>query len=544
VAGARGEARGALASFEDVTQLVEKEVELRKSKQIADEANRAKSEFLARMSHEIRTPMNAVLGFTDVLRRGYEDGEAERQEFLNTIHSSGQHLLELINDILDLSKIESGKLEIELTRCSVDQIINEVVAVLGIRAADKGVGLTFEWDGLAPETILTDPTRYRQVITNLIGNALKFTEKGAVRLVARLDTALDRPRLIVDVIDSGIGMTPESLQKIFNPFTQADSSITRRFGGTGLGLSISRQCATALGGDLSVTSEYGKGSTFTFTVDAGPIEAIRTFDPSKRASPLRGEASVVVVSLRLKPCRILVVEDGTSNQKLISVVLNRAGATFEIAVNGQLGMERALAGEFDVVLMDMQMPLMDGFTAARKLREAGYTRPIIALTANAMKGEEERCRAAGCSGYLPKPINMDQLLRTLADLVGELPSGEFPQPQQSRRQPVGQSTDLPAIKSTLPTDDPEFLEIVVEFADRLHEQLGKMQEAWEHQELTQLASLAHWLKGSGGTAGFPAFTKPAAALEKLAKENRSDEIAAALADVFDLAKRVERPTAA
>ncbi len=496
------------------------------------------------MSHEIRTPMNAVLGFTDVLRRGYEDGEAERQEFLNTIHSSGQHLLELINDILDLSKIESGKLEIELTRCSVDQIINEVVAVLGIRAADKGVGLTFEWDGLAPETILTDPTRYRQVITNLIGNALKFTEKGAVRLVARLDTALDRPRLIVDVIDSGIGMTPESLQKIFNPFTQADSSITRRFGGTGLGLSISRQCATALGGDLSVTSEYGKGSTFTFTVDAGPIEAIRTFDPSKRASPLRGEASVVVVSLRLKPCRILVVEDGTSNQKLISVVLNRAGATFEIAVNGQLGMERALAGEFDVVLMDMQMPLMDGFTAARKLREAGYTRPIIALTANAMKGEEERCRAAGCSGYLPKPINMDQLLRTLADLVGELPSGEFPQPQQSRRQPVGQSTDLPAIKSTLPTDDPEFLEIVVEFADRLHEQLGKMQEAWEHQELTQLASLAHWLKGSGGTAGFPAFTKPAAALEKLAKENRSDEIAAALADVFDLAKRVERPTAA
>jgi len=541
VAGARGSARGALASFEDVTQLVEKEIELRKSKQVADEANRAKSEFLARMSHEIRTPMNAILGFTDVLRRGYEDSEAERMEFLNTIHSSGQHLLELINDILDLSKIESGKLEIELTRCSVDQIINEVVAVLGIRAADKGVGLTFEWDGPAPETILTDPTRFRQVITNLVGNALKFTEKGAVRLRARLDSSSNRPKLIVDVIDSGIGMTPESLQKIFNPFTQADSSITRRFGGTGLGLSISRQCATALGGDLAVASEYGKGSTFTLTIDAGPIEAIKTFDPRKQTLSQIAGSSPVAGSLRLKPCRILVVEDGTSNQKLISVVLNRAGAAFELASNGQIGLDMALAGRFDVILMDMQMPVMDGFTAARRLREAGCKLPIIALTANAMKGEEEKCRSAGCSGYLPKPIDVDQLLRTLADLVGELPSDAPALPRQPRPADMEQSADVPILKSTLPTDDPEFLEIVVEFADRLHEQLGKMQEAWEHQQLDQLAALAHWLKGSGGTAGFPAFTKPAATLEKLAKENRADQIAAALADVCDLGKRVVRP---
>jgi PAS domain S-box-containing protein len=543
VAGARGGARGALASFEDVTQLVEKEIELRKSKQAADEANRAKSEFLARMSHEIRTPMNAILGFTDVLRRGYEDSEAERMEFLNTIHSSGQHLLELINDILDLSKIESGKLEIELTRCSVDQIINEVVAVLGIRAADKGIGLIFEWDGPAPETILTDPTRFRQVITNLVGNSLKFTEIGGVRLVARLDRAADRPRLVVDVIDTGIGMTAESLQKIFDPFTQADSSITRRFGGTGLGLSISRQCATALGGDLSVTSEYGNGSTFTLTVDAGPAQAIKTFDPHTTAATHSGASSQHVGSLRLKPCRILVVEDGTSNQKLISVVLNRAGATFEIANNGQIGIERALADQFDVVLMDMQMPVMDGFTATRRLREAGCTLPIIALTANAMKGEEEKCRTAGCSGYLPKPINVDQLLRTLADLVGELPSDAPAQARTPRPAEIAQPADLPTIKSTLPMDDPEFLEIVVEFADRLQEQLAKMQEAWEHRELAELAGLAHWLKGSGGTAGFPAFTKPAATLEKLAKENRPDEIAAALADVCDLAKRVGRPTA-
>jgi len=544
VAGARGSARGALASFEDVTQLVEKEIELRKSKQIADEANRAKSEFLARMSHEIRTPMNAILGFTDVLRRGYENDEAERLEFLNTIHSSGQHLLELINDILDLSKIESGKLEIELTRCSVHQIINEVVAVLGIRAADKGVGLTFSWDGPAPQTILTDPTRFRQVITNLVGNALKFTESGAVRLLARLDSSHDRPKLVVDVIDSGIGMTPESLEKIFNPFTQADSSITRRFGGTGLGLSISRQCATALGGDLSVVSEYGKGSTFTLTVDAGPIEAIKLFNPLQQPASQTSGTTLVSGSLRLKPCRILVVEDGTSNQKLISVVLHRAGASFELAGNGQIGLDLALAEKFDVILMDMQMPVMDGFTAARRLREAGSTLPIIALTANAMKGEEEKCRSAGCSGYLAKPIDVDQLLRTLAGLVGELPADGPALSYQPQPAATARSVDLPTLKSTLPTDDPEFLEIVVEFADRLHEQLGKMQQAWERHELAELASLAHWLKGSGGTAGFPAFTKPAANLEKFARENRTGEIAAALADVCDLGKRVIRPATA
>ncbi len=388
VAGARGKARGALASFEDVTPLVEKEIELRKSKEMADEANRAKSEFLARMSHEIRTPMNAILGFTDVLRRGYEDSEAERLEFLNTIHSSGQHLLELINDILDLSKIESGKLEIELTRCSPNQIISEIVAVLGIRAQDKGIDLSFAWVGPSPATVLTDPTRFRQVLTNLVGNSIKFTEKGGVRLLARLDRSNPRPCLVVDVIDTGIGMKPESLKRIFDPFTQADNSITRRFGGTGLGLSISRQCATALGGGLTVQSEYGKGSTFTLTIDAGLLEPIEFFDPVEEKSAKAKSAPAPAV-VRLNPARILVVEDGTSNQRLITIVLQRAGVTVELANNGQIGYDKATTGQYDVILMDMQMSVMDGFTAARRLRENGCKLPIIALTANAMKGEEE-----------------------------------------------------------------------------------------------------------------------------------------------------------
>jgi CheY-like chemotaxis protein len=483
--------------------------------------------------------MNAILGFTDVLRRGYEDSAAERQEFLNTIHSSGQHLLELINDILDLSKIESGKLEIELTRCSPNQIISEVVATLGIRAQDKGIELSFGWDGVAPATILTDPTRFRQVITNLVGNSIKFTDKGSVRLLTRLDRSDPRPRLVVDVIDTGIGMKPEALQRIFDPFTQADNSITRRFGGTGLGLSISRQCATALGGGLTVKSEYGKGSTFTLAIDAGPAEAIELFDPRSEETPKSAARRASSSVVRLKPARILVVEDGTSNQKLINVVLQRAGVTVELANNGQIGFDMAMATQYDVILMDMQMPVMDGFTAARRLRQEGCKLPIIALTANAMKGEEEKCRAAGCSGYLSKPIDVDLLLRTLAELVGTLPMETPANATPPPRAPA--SAELPMLQSTLPIEDPDFLEIVQEFADRLQQQMAEMQKAWEHQELSELASLAHWLKGSGGTAGFNAFTSPAAKLEKLAKEKRLDEIAAALADVQDLGRRVARP---
>ena len=274
VLGNDGAYRGVLTSFDDVTQLEQKEIELRKSTAVAESANRAKSEFLARMSHEIRTPMNAILGFAEVLRRGYEQNEIERQEYLDTIHSSGKHLLELINDILDLSKIESGKLEIELARCSPHQIMTETLSIMSVRAREKNLLLDLKWDGAVPETIETDPTRFRQVITNLVGNAIKFTDKGSVRLAARIKRDGGTPKLVVDVIDSGIGMKPEALGRIFQPFAQADTSITRRFGGTGLGLSISRQIADALGGTLSVASEPGRGSVFTLTIETGSLDGI------------------------------------------------------------------------------------------------------------------------------------------------------------------------------------------------------------------------------------------------------------------------------
>ena len=236
-----------MVSFEDVTQLEENKVELRKSKEHAEAASRAKSDFLANMSHEIRTPMNAILGFTDLLQRGLYDNPDEQSEYLGTIHSSGTHLLDLINDILDLSKIEAGKLDLEMTDCSPLHIFSEVINILKVRAQEKGISLELIVEGTIPETIQSDPVRLRQVVTNLVGNAIKFTETGGVKIVARwIDDR--QPKLEFDVIDSGIGMTDKQVARIFEPFVQADSSVTRRFGGTGLGLSISQKIIEALDG--------------------------------------------------------------------------------------------------------------------------------------------------------------------------------------------------------------------------------------------------------------------------------------------------------
>ncbi len=499
-------------------------------------ANRAKSDFLANMSHEIRTPLNAILGFTELLRRGADDGdETERQDYLATIHDSAKHLLDLINDILDLSKIEAGRMEIERIQCSPQEIVSSVISVVRARAKEKGLNVWFEWPDGIPATICTDPVRTKQLLLNLVGNAVKFTESGSVRIVSRISRARKRPMMVFEVIDTGMGISPEKLETIFDAFVQADNSVTREFGGTGLGLAISRRIAASLGGELTVRSTPGKGSTFTASIDIGSLEGVEILD-SPASDAMESKASDAgPIQETLLQARILLVEDGSTNRKLISLVLRKAGVEVATAENGEIGVQLARDNTFDLILMDMQMPVMDGYSATREIRELGIDIPIIALTAHAMSGDQEKCLRAGCSGYLTKPIGADELLQTISSV---LTNPEAPLATQGESSP---ETD--PLVSSLPTEDPDFREIVEEFIEKLHKQLDAMEQACESDCMEELAFLAHWLKGSGGTAGFKAFTEPAKRLEYFAKEGQKDNLPAALAEIRQLSASIVTPVA-
>jgi signal transduction histidine kinase/ActR/RegA family two-component response regulator len=399
-------------------ELAAKAAELEDARAAADTANRAKSDFLAHMSHEIRTPMTAILGFADLLTEPGQSA-AERAEHARTIQRSGEHLLTIINDILDLSKIENGRTTVETVRCSPAQIVADVSSLMRARAAARGLTLTVAFAGAIPDTILTDPTRLRQILMNLLSNAVKFTHSGGVRLDVRLQAGTPEPMMVFAVSDSGIGMTPDQIERVFRPFEQGDVSMSRRYGGTGLGLSISRRLARLLGGDITLQSRPGHGSNLTLTIATGPLAGVRTAEiGAEGLAPESVPASPAPAAISLRG-RILLAEDGPDNQRLISFHLRKAGAEVTIAENGRIAVDRALealrAGRpFDVIVMDMQMPVLDGYAAATELRERGYPGPIVALTAHAMTGDRERCLAAGCSAYATKPIDRHRLLQACA----------------------------------------------------------------------------------------------------------------------------------
>ena len=546
VLNGKGRAAGVLISLDDVTQLENNKVELGKAKEKAEAANQAKSDFLANMSHDIRTPMNAILGFTELLKRGYGRNETDAKKYLETIHASGKHLLEIINDILDLSKIEAGMLDVEKLSCTPHAIVREVVTVLGVRAREKGIALDFRADGGIPETIVSDPTYLRRIVTNLVGNSIKFTERGGVTVVLRLATGGAGPQIAMDVTDTGIGIPSHRLESMFDPFTQADSSVTRRFGGTGLGLTISRRFARALGGDIVVTSEEGKGSTFTVTVDTGPLEGVRMLQDHELAAQVGTGAAVNDTRWKFPAARVLVVDDGAENRELVRLVLVEAGLVVAEAENGRIGVDKARSEPFDVVLMDMQMPVMDGYTATRMLRADGMKIPIFALTANAMKGAEHDVLEAGCSGIIVKPVNIDELLQTLAALLG---GTRIADPQHAGAVEEA-AAEPPAVAPAALAAQPlrsrlaasaRLRPVIRKFAARLNEQMLAIEQAHSAQNLQELAALAHWLKGAGGTVGYDEFTEPAARLEQAAKTASLPEIDAAMAEVRELAARVEVP---
>jgi signal transduction histidine kinase/DNA-binding response OmpR family regulator len=482
----------------------------------AEAASHAKSLFLANMSHEIRTPLNVILGYTDLLRSSDSAiSSGERMEHLDAVSRSGNHLLAVINDILDLSKIEAGQMQYERVAFSPHQAILEVLSLMRVRATEKGLTLDARWLSRVPATIQTDPARVRQLLLNLVGNALKFTERGSVQVLARFRASEEL--LEFAVIDTGVGIAADKLHSIFAPFTQADVSVTRRFGGTGLGLSICRHIATALGGEISVESQPGQGSTFRVTIATGNMQGVPLLDHPP-AEAVQAGVPTADSPTRLAGLQILVVDDAEPNRRLLKLLLTRAGATVETADNGLAALEKIRQRQFDVVLMDMQMPLLDGYSATRELRAEGNTTTIIALTAHALHGEDAKCRAAGCDGYLTKPVDRSLLIATLAQLQRSGPDDECDQA------PSDDPSVSESFISELDQSDPEVREIVSDFASRLPDDLAQIQAAIQQGDWEVLERLVHSLKGTAAMTGFVRLSDVAAEFEEVVRLRASGSI--------------------
>ncbi|MBN2138970.1 MAG: response regulator [Sedimentisphaerales bacterium] len=379
----------------------------------AQEANEAKSQFLANMSHEIRTPMNGILGFADILAD--ENLEEQHKKYVTTIRDCGRELLVLINDILDFSKIEANKMATEITACSLGEILNSIESLMRPKAIEKGLDFKVIESPGVPSEIHTDPVRLRQCLMNLVGNAVKFTEAGHVHVNISAQEQAGEMYVYFDVEDTGIGIPKNKLNTIFEVFTQADGSHTRKFGGSGLGLTITKRLAEILGGSLTVTSQENKGSNFSLGIPVGaktaPQEAF--LDRHNIADELQPKTKVNAEAKFTG--QVLVAEDSLTNQSLIELLLKRMGLEVTIANDGKEAVSKAREAKFDLILMDMQMPNMNGYEATKLLRREGIKTPIVALTANAMKGDDKKCLAIGCDDYMSKPIDRKRLVEVLSD---------------------------------------------------------------------------------------------------------------------------------
>ncbi len=549
----------------------------------AEMASYAKSEFLANMSHEIRTPLTAILGYTDVLRDELTVavGSARQLDAVDTIRRAGEHLLTVINDILDLSKIEAGRMVIEEIDTSLTSLLREVDGLMQERVAAKGVTLRTTLATPMPDRICTDPTRLRQILMNIVGNAVKFTEVGSVAVEVRAVPARDDfsgDRLEIAVTDTGAGMTKRQAEGLFQPFTQADASVTRRHGGTGLGLTICRRLAALMDGDVRLHSTRpGVGTTFVVDLPLVAADASTLVHSLHSTSEptAKGTASNAAVALH---GRILLAEDGPDNQRLISHHLRKAGADVVIAENGAVALERVLAAigdhtPFDLLVTDMQMPEMDGYTLARTLRARGVRMPIVALTAHAMAEDRGKCLAAGCDDYASKPIDRTALLTTCAHWLaqGERAVDDMVFPaldslQVDDHEPLPTTLDAPGSHSSpfrldelaldtvegVPAiiisdlaDDIDLAELIRTFTYNLGSRMEQLTACAQAGDLAGLARLAHQLKGTGTSYGFPSLTRAARSVEALAvDEADSAALAEAVTILLATARAIRRGASA
>ncbi len=531
--GPEGRATALYGTVADLTAPVELQAQLETARRSAEAASLSKSEFLANMSHEIRTPLTVIMGFADVLRDRAllsPDGAAQL-ETIATIQRAGEHLIRVINDILDISKIEAGRMEVERVDTDVSALFRDVESLIRPRALGKGIDLTLAVLTPLPAQILTDPTRLRQILMNLVGNAVKFTETGGVTLDVSV-VGSDAARLfVVGVEDSGIGMTPEQASALFVPFSQADTSVTRRFGGTGLGLTISRRLAALMGGTVElVRSAPGRGSRFELRLPLQPGED--GGEISEFSSAVSQSLSAAIALDALAGRRVLLAEDGPDNQVLISLLLESVGATVVLAANGRIALDIASQTEppgaaFDLVLTDMQMPEMDGYTLARQLRARGSDVPIIALTANAMAEDRARCLDAGCSDYATKPIDRAVLVQTCARWATTHARGQLEHrlPQKMVSAHAGHR-----LLGKLSRD----------FAEALPARVRTITERLSSNDAAAAQSLAHQLRGAGGSFGFPLISTVAGALEDALIAGDGAAAARAVSDLAALAEAAER----
>ena len=400
--------------MQDFTAIQSAQDLLVEAKEKAEQANRMRGEFLANMSHEIRTPMNGIVGMTEL---ALDTTDTERQrEYLVLARDSANHLLQIINEILDFSKIEAKALELELLEVSPVQLVRHTARSLEQLARAKGVDLRLETAPDIPELLWMDPVRMRQVLTNLIGNAIKFTDEGSVTVKTELVPAVDAKTVLlrISIIDTGIGFDPERTEALFSPFTQADGSVTRSFGGTGLGLAITRSLLQLMGGYITAEGRPGEGATFVATLPARKVEqaSAQALAPAPAKAPVPPPIATEGV-----PCSVLLVEDHEINRKLAEIMLQRMGYRYAVAADGQQALDLLAQEHFDVVLMDVMMPVMDGLTALRALRAreavSGLRTPVLMVTAHAMTGDKERFIAAGADGYVSKPMSQAALQKEI-----------------------------------------------------------------------------------------------------------------------------------